>query len=110
MAILNIGKEFHPVPAGRYDEDGPGNGTKFREQYLVPALRALKGNEKLIIVLDDGVEGYGSSFLTEGFAGVVKHGHFDANTVLEKLEFKFTDQDFEFFADKIKEYLRATDS
>lgn len=105
MSELNIGQEFSLDPVGRYYDDGDSSGEKFREKCLTPRLRALKDGEKLIIVLDDGVEAYGSSFLTEGFAGIVKYGYFTADQVIEKIQFKYTDPDFSFFKGKIIQYL-----
>ena len=106
MATLNIGTDFSPDPTGRFKADAPGkNGEEFRENYLRPKLEALADNEVLTIVLDDGVEGYGSSFLVEGFAGMVKYGYMQSNQLLEKLVFSFTDPDFEFYKNKIIQYV-----
>ncbi|WP_141226321.1 DUF4325 domain-containing protein [Photobacterium sanguinicancri] len=75
MAMLNIGTDFSLTPAGRFYSDGSGSGEEFREECLRVKLLALNNNEKLTIILDDGVDGYGSSFLVEGFAGMVKYGY-----------------------------------
>ena len=37
--VVKIVSDFHPYPAGRYPDDGEGNGTKFREEFLVPAIK-----------------------------------------------------------------------
>lgn len=105
MAKLNIGKDFSIDPSGRYRTDGDASGEAFREDCLKPAISALGPNEKLEIVLDDGVEGYGSSFLSEGFAGMVRYGHITSDELLQKLEFTFSDPDFEFYANRIREYI-----
>ena len=105
MAKLNIGKEFSKDPAGRYYTDGDGSGEEFREKFLLPHLRTLEKNEILEIILDDEVEGYGSSFLVEGFAGIVKFGYFQGSELLEKIELKFSDPDFEFYKEKIIQYI-----
>lgn len=69
---INIARNFSTEPYGRYPEDGDSNGTKFREEMLLPALAA---SEEIAIILD-GVEGYGSSFLEEAFGGLVRvHGY-----------------------------------
>lgn len=106
MNELNIGRDFSPDPAGRYYTDGPGSGEEFREDVLKPRLENLNKGEKLVIILDDGVEGYGSSFLVEGFAGLVKYGYMQAEDLLRVLDIRFTNPDFEFYANKIKEYVR----
>lgn len=108
MATFNIGKEFSLDPSGRFYSDGDGNGEEFREEYLLPKLNTLSAGEKLIIVLDDGVESYGSSFLTEAFANVVKYGYMDASELLSKLEIKYSDPEFEFFKDRIIQYIKES--
>jgi hypothetical protein len=106
MKELNIGKEFSKDPAGRYFTDGDGNGEEFREHYLKTRLESLQPNEKLKIILDDEVESYGSSFLVEGFAGMVKYGYMYNDELLRKLEFVFSDNDFGFYRDKIIQYIK----
>lgn len=106
MATINIGKDFSLDPAGRYYTDGDGSGEEFREKFLIPALKELKQNEILEIILDDGVEGYGSSFLVEGFAGAVKYGHVQGEQLLKNLYFSFSNSDFEFYKDKIIQYIK----
>ncbi|MDG9758105.1 DUF4325 domain-containing protein [Pseudomonas sediminis] len=106
MATLNIGKEFSTYPEGRYYSDEGDSGEEFREEHLLPKLKNLLNNEKLLIILDDGVEGYGSSFLTEGFAGVVKYGHMKSDELLSKIEISYSDPDFEFFKDRAIQYIK----
>ncbi|SPF79175.1 hypothetical protein ALP8811_03113 [Aliiroseovarius pelagivivens] len=65
---INVIEDFHPFPAGRYLVDGDGNGTRFREDFLLPHLKA---GEEVIIDLD-GAPGYPSSFLEEAFGGLVR--------------------------------------
>ena len=68
---INVGRDFSRYPAGRYKSDGPYNGEKFREDFLLPALR---GSEHEIIIEFDEARGYGSSFLEEAFGGLVRAG------------------------------------
>lgn len=105
MKTLNIGVDFSLDPSGRFLTDGDGNGEEFREGYLKPAIQALKPGEKLQIIIDDGVESYGSSFLSEGFAGMVKFGYMSSQDLLEKIEISYTDEDFEFYKNKIITYI-----
>ena len=67
---ISVAEDFSPFPAGRTDADGPYNGTKFREKFLFPALQ----EGKHVIVIFDGVEGWGSSFLEEAFGGLLRRG------------------------------------
>lgn len=106
MAEINIGTEFSRDPAGRYYTDGAGSGEEFREEHLLPALKKLSNDEVLDIIIDDDVEGYGSSFLVEGFAGVVKFGHYQGDELLKKINIKFSEPDFSFYKDKIIQYIK----
>lgn len=105
--ILNIGKEFHIDPAGRYRSDGSGSGETFREDCLNPRyIKAKTAGEKLVVILDDGVETYGSSFLSEGFGGMVRKGYAEPDELLGCLEFQYENSDYEFYVRKIIEYIR----
>ena len=106
MKTLNIGQDFSLDPSGRYRSDGEGNGEAFREDKLKPAIESLEQGEILQIILDDGVEGYGSSFLTEGFAGMVKHGYQTSDDLLSKIEISYSNDDFSFYKDKILDYIK----
>ena len=107
MHSINIGKDFSMDPSGRFYSDNSGaSGEQFREEILMPLLRKLGKREKVLIILDDGPESYGSSFLTEAFAGVVKYGYMEAQPLLDALEFLYTDSDYEFFVKKIADYIR----
>lgn len=108
MKTFNIGKDFSPDPIGRYRTDGDRSGETFREDYLKPIITSLGPDEKLEIIIDDGVESYGSSFLSEGFAGLVKYGYITSEELLSKIIIKYTDEDFVFFEKKIIEYIKKT--
>lgn len=106
MATLNIGKDFSNDPYGRYRTDGDSSGEVFREDCLKPSLQKLGAGEKLVVVLDDDVEGYGSSFLVEGFAGIVKYGYMTSDELLDKIELKFKNPEYEFYKNRILQYIR----
>lgn len=105
MAIFDVGVDFDQDPAGRYFSDNTPSGEEFREEFLLPRLKALAAGEILKIVLDNGVESYGSSFLSEGFAGIVKYGYMKKKVLNDSIEFEYSDPDFAFFAKKIREYI-----
>ena len=105
MQSFNIGKNFSPDPGGRFFSDGKGSGEEFRENYLKPILSKLAKNEKLKILLDDNVVSYGSSFLSEGFAGMVKYGYITKENLIDKLEFSYSNPEFEFYKDRILAYI-----
>lgn len=108
MKKLNIGRDFSLDPYGRFTTDSKSSGEEFRENCLKDIVAALGPDEKLEIILDDGVEGYGSSFLMEGFAGMVKYGYITNSDLLEKLNITYTHPDFKFYKNKIIEYIGSS--
>ena len=70
---ISIAKDFSKCPAGRFPENGPHNGTAFREDMLLPRLKGLCDSERLEVSLD-GLGGVASSFLEEAFGGLVRSG------------------------------------
>ena len=70
--MLSIADSFSRFPAGRYREDGPFNGTKFRDEILIPKLREASNSGDKLVVLLDGVVAYSSSFLEEVFGGLAR--------------------------------------
>jgi hypothetical protein len=63
-------KDFSKFPGPRYKKLGDNSGEAFREDVLIPAI---KENIEIKVNLD-GVAGYGSSFLDEAFAGLIRSG------------------------------------
>jgi len=105
MKEFNIGKQFNSHPIGRYYSDGEGSGEEFREDFLLPMLSELEEGETLSVIIDDDVDGYGSSFLVEAFAGCVIYGHYKPQELLSKLDIVFQDEEYEFFAKRISKYV-----
>jgi hypothetical protein len=68
--MISIRNNFSENPSGRYVTDGPNSGERFRDEWLLPALR----NGAVVTVNLDGALGYGSSFLEEAFGGLVRAG------------------------------------
>lgn len=66
---IEIARDFSRAPAGRFITDGPASGERFREEFLVPAIRA--GD---VDVIFDGVAGLPSSFLEEAMGGLIRRG------------------------------------
>lgn len=83
-AIINVAKQFSRTPAGRFTEDGPYTGARFRDELLRPALEQ---HDRVVIEMD-GVVGYGSSFLEEAFGGLVRMGVFTKEQMHQKLELR----------------------
>lgn len=101
MVEIKIATEFSRYPGGRYRSLGKFSGEQFREDYLIPALR---GGEKVIVVLDE-TEGYGSSFLEEAFGGLVRRG-FDLRELEAKLATVARNPEFETYVDELWQYIR----
>ena len=98
MIEFDIGEQFSRDPVGRfYSETSSNNrsnldsGEAFREEKLRPLLLDLPNDEKIKFILDNDVESYGSSFLVEGFAGIVKYGYMKADVLLSLIEFQYSD-------------------
>ncbi|WP_237479404.1 STAS-like domain-containing protein [Lichenibacterium dinghuense] len=71
---ISVAQDFSRYPGPRYRRDGSFSGEQFREEILAPALRnAVAGGGRLHVLID-GVAGYGSSFLDEAFAGLLRNG------------------------------------
>ena len=98
---INIAEQYTRFPGGRYPEDGDGNGTDFRERYLLPVLER---HIHATVVLD-GAAGYPSSFLDEAFAGLVRKHGFTASEVLGAFTFVAEQPGFRPFIDIIKKYV-----
>jgi len=95
--VIKIAEQFTRYPAGRFLDDGPFSGEKFRNEFLIPVLES---NSKETILLD-GTRGYGSSFLEEAFGGLVRAG-FSADKVLSTFELESSDESL---IKEIKDYI-----
>ena len=82
-----MGRDFSPCPGGRSRDDGPWCAEAFREDTLKPALKA----EDVVVVHLDCAEGYGSSFLSEAFGGLVRSGGFTPEELHRKLRLESRD-------------------
>ena len=101
MKTINIATDYSDTPLGRFPDDGKFNGSRFRDEFLRPALQA---EDKVVVKIDD-VEGYGSSFLEEAFGGLVRKGYFSAETLQRKLSIVYKDTDFKMYHDQIWKYI-----
>ena len=102
MRKISIAKDFSDTPVGRYPSDGKYNGESFREDYLVPALRA---EDRVTVNIDDA-EGYGSSFLDEAFGGLIRKGHFTVAQIEAKLTIECLNPDYDMFKRLIWKYIK----
>lgn len=89
---ISIAEDFSRHPAGRIPEDGEWNGQRFREEYLVPALRDFDR----VTVFFGGIA-VASSFLDEAFGGLIRDCGMDEADLKGRLTLT-TDEGFEDFA------------
>ncbi len=101
--MISIAKDFSPHPAGRYRTDGPFSGEHFREDLLYPALQ---GNARVEVDMD-GALGYGSSFLDEAFAGLVRAYGLSAKQLRGQLSLKCS---VRLFVDRAWQYIEEEDA
>lgn len=100
---INIARDYTRFPGGRYPEDGPGNGTTFREKFLLPAMQS---GEAIIVELD-GAAGYPSSFLEEAFGGLVRKEGISAEQILSSIRFEAKSPSLRRHIVRIAEYIRG---
>lgn len=97
---INIAKDFSRYPYGRLREFSKTSGEVFREDYLVPALNKFD----VVEIELDGTEGYGSSFLDESFAGLIRTTSFSKDDIQQRITFISNDDPS--LIDEIKDYIK----
>jgi len=95
-------RDFSRFPGPRYIKLGKFSGEAFREEKLVPAIERSNG---LVQVDLDGVAGYGSSFLDEAFAGLLRRGDINQAVVIQLVE-NIKSNDDPFIIEEIKGYIQ----
>lgn len=98
---INLAEAYNRAPIGRHKTDGDYTGEDFRKKFLVPAL---KGNDKVIIVLD-GLDGIGPSFWDEAFGGLIREANFSKDYLDKKLELSCNDD--EYLIEHVKRFITA---
>ncbi len=93
-------KDFTKFPGPRYIRLGKHSGEEFRNTILIPAIQE---NGSIIVDLD-GTIGYGSSFLDEAFAGLVREGISD-DIVMELIS-NLKSNDYPELLQEIEQYVK----
>ena len=96
---IKIADDFSPFPGGRFRTDGPNSGERFRDELLIPALTEF---DQVLVILD-GTEGFGSSFLDEVFGGIVRNKKFSRNDLRKKMQLISEDPSY---SDEIWEFIQ----
>lgn len=104
--IINLAKDFSPNPFGRYKSDGPNSGERFRELLITKLNQCQKEHDMLHVYIDDVNIGIGSSFLDEGFAGLVFKGHFSSSELQDLLKIETEDSSY---VDEIWSYIKEAE-
>jgi len=103
MYKISIAKDFSETPGARYKDDGPFSGEEFREIFLEPLFENPDDNKDIIVILD-GVEGYATSFLDEAFGGIARK--YGVKRCLKR--FKFISKDVKLYVNEIISYIKKT--
>lgn len=103
--MISIASDYSTSPAGRTPADGPYNGQRFRDQFLVPALRDAIAKRTKVVVDMDGAFSYSSSFLEETFGGLARIQDFSAADIAQHLEIRSQDPIYAGFLKDARKYL-----
>lgn len=95
---------FTKYPGPRYRVHGDFSGEEFREEWLIPALKASIEQGSDVKVIMDGVAGYGSGFLEESFGGLVRYG-FSKEDLRRHLSVVAETARFQHHAARAREYI-----
>lgn len=101
---ISIADDFSQFPGGRYPSDGEFNGTRFRTDFLIPALNRCGSG--VVVVSLDGVAGLGSSFLEEAFGGLVREGYKKKDFLLRHLRIETAESDLQDFIVLANRYIQ----
>lgn len=91
VQMMQIATVFSKFPAGRYKEDGPFNGARFRDEFLIPAVQRAAAEHSKVVVLLDGVVAYSSSFLEEAFGGLARAKILSPDLLRKSIEIRADD-------------------
>ena len=105
---ISIAEDFSKYPAGRFPEDGDYNGTTFRDEILVIALR--DPSIDVVEVVFDGVAGFGSSFLEEAFGGLIRELGMEKVELDERLVLLTTESDLDDYVSLSRQYIEEAET
>lgn len=93
--------DFTKFPGPRYKKYGANSGEEFRDSVLLPALQS---DHELVVILD-GVRGFGSSFLEEAFGGLISRCNLSRSDV-DFLMSNIVSKDDPTLAEEIRDYMQ----
>lgn len=89
--VINVAKDFSPIPGARYPKEGDFSGQEFRTKLLSPKLKEAIEKKTILLVDLDGTLGYGTSFLEEAFGGLIRSDKFNLGDIKKHLQFSCKD-------------------
>jgi len=104
---FDVQKDFSNNFGGSTRKDSDFSAEHLREDYLVPMIKKLKGDEQIVVNLgNDSDEDchYAANFLQEGFAGLIKYNHISHDDFVRIFKFTYDDEDFAFYKERIYKY------
>jgi len=101
MKKIHLAKDFSYHPMGRNYKDGPDNGRRFYEEFLA---ELLEKNLKVIIILD-GCNSLGSSFLDEAFYEMPKLNKYKKSYVQNLVKISATSPEYNFYKHMTEKFI-----
>lgn len=99
MAILDklnliVKNDFSSTPGPRRISEGDFSGELFRELCLEPKLKEAIEKNKILFIDLDGTSGFGTSFLEEGFGGLIRINKYSYEDIIAHIELKSDDEEY----------------
>lgn len=92
VELIRVASQFSDCPFGRYRRESDHSGQVFRENWILPRLKAGKS---IRIDIDD-VEGLPSSFLEEVMGGLIREGY-TVDELKPRLEWVTSQSELQFY-------------
>ena len=105
-AMIKV-SDFSRYPTGRDENDGMYNGTRFRTEYLRPAVADAIQHGGYVVVSLDNVNSLGSSFLEEAFGGLVRKEHMPKKDIKNVLRIQAESLSLQRYVDAIWRHIEV---
>ncbi len=99
---ISLAEQFANTPGARNIDEGEFSGEAFLHSCILSHFKEALSNDSVLLIDLDNTEGYATSFLEEAFGGLARM--FDAETVLNHIEFKSDDEPL--LIEEIKTYIK----
>lgn len=102
MHKVIISEDFSLYPMGRTKLDGPNNGHKFFNEFLSENLR----NRKKTIIVLDGINSLGSSFVDQVFHVMPREMGLKSKEVNELIAIEAEGRAYRFYKKMIEDFIK----